>query len=817
MEVYLQEGNQLREQGKLAEAINKYSEIILVNPNCVQAHHQLAEIYEKRKEFDRASNHYQLVVQLEPDNSRALAKLARVMMHQGNIEGAVTTYQTAIDQAISQKPKQPKWFYRWVYTELGEALEKNGQIEEAIAVYQKAIEIVPENCRIYPKLAKLIMRQGNIEGAVTAYQKAITQAQKPKQPKWFYRWVYTELGEALEKNGQIEEAIASYHKAIAFQPDHSIVYAHLARAMMAQKNTQEAITAYQKAIALQPKQPIWVYVGLGDALNQNGQVDEAIAVYQKAIDLYPKKPELYVKQSQWIFLHRKSTLKDFSQELKKISSEELSSIIEDNNYSLFDFSEINNLSKLSQKFSSYALELLAKNLGDWHRVQDESAKFKEFADKKQLSFSSPYTGQTLYTCKSLLINLNFIANIFACNNGVFYWIVHNVNQGEFVYIPEIEAVILGRAYKFSNKEVASIINNLKKYLIKNKEEFCTYIESKSETKSYIFLHQSRPFHYLSDRLGGLTYLESCGLLDKIDGFIDDQSTNYFEPTRLFPKILDKELIRIKASEKELINLQKFIYKNNGFVYFIRRLTQKNINPEYFLSAAESSRQEIETLASFIVRKPKLTINTVENIVDLIESYHPLVWIGIAVEKRHWIDQVEGIKSIIGELSKKFPNIGIIIDGMTGNDNQIFDIGNYQKLYEKEKQILSEIIMNIPEGIGVYSTIGMNARHKLFIAKRIDFYITQIGTQCLLPSFMAKKPGILHGHPGFLKWCHYDPNTAILIDKKHIVPKNSTETLREKKQGGGFQSYSLDWRIIYKEVKEKILPNLRNSSSQVKYR
>ena len=54
--------------------------------------------------------------------------------------------------------------------------------------------------------------------------------------------------------------------------------------MMAQQNLQGAMANYQKAIALQPNQPVWVYVGWGDALNQNGQIEEAISAYQELIN-----------------------------------------------------------------------------------------------------------------------------------------------------------------------------------------------------------------------------------------------------------------------------------------------------------------------------------------------------------------------------------------------------------------------------------------------------------------------------------------------------------------------------------------------------
>ncbi|MGK7936148.1 MAG: tetratricopeptide repeat protein [Xenococcaceae cyanobacterium] len=97
----------------------------------------------------------------------------------------------------------------------------------------------------------------------------------------------------IKKN--IQREIVEYQKAIELELDNSMVYAKLARVMMAQKNIQEAITNYQKAISLQPEQPPWVYIGLGDSLNQNSQEKKAITAYQKAIELEPNNSMVYAK------------------------------------------------------------------------------------------------------------------------------------------------------------------------------------------------------------------------------------------------------------------------------------------------------------------------------------------------------------------------------------------------------------------------------------------------------------------------------------------------------------------------------------------
>ena len=104
-----------------------------------------------------------------------------------------------------------------------------------------------------------------------------------------------QLARIYESRKEFEQAITYYKHIIQLQPANGIAHARLAKAMMAQKNIQRAITLYQKAIALQPDQPAGIYVGLGNALNQNGQIDEAISAYQKAIEIKPDNSIIYAQ------------------------------------------------------------------------------------------------------------------------------------------------------------------------------------------------------------------------------------------------------------------------------------------------------------------------------------------------------------------------------------------------------------------------------------------------------------------------------------------------------------------------------------------
>ena len=110
------------------------------NPQTAKDYLKLGNELRKQGKLNSAAKQYLKALQLEPDNSMALAMLAQVMMKQGDIQGAIVNYQ----KAIALQPTQPSW----VYTKLGEALEKNGQLDEAIIAYEKVIEYDPSNKKI---------------------------------------------------------------------------------------------------------------------------------------------------------------------------------------------------------------------------------------------------------------------------------------------------------------------------------------------------------------------------------------------------------------------------------------------------------------------------------------------------------------------------------------------------------------------------------------------------------------------------------------------------------------------------------------------
>ena len=172
--------------------------------------------------------------------------------------------------------------------ERGNKLKDKSMFSEAIANYQEAIKLKPNNIQPLLLLGQIYETQKNWSEAAKCYRQTIDL--NPRQIN-----TYIKLSKVLKIQNQDSEAIATYQKAIEIEPDNGIIYAELARTLMAQQNIKEAVVNFQKAIALQPKQPAWVYHGFADVLNHDGQIEDAIAAYQKAIEIAPNNSVLQNK------------------------------------------------------------------------------------------------------------------------------------------------------------------------------------------------------------------------------------------------------------------------------------------------------------------------------------------------------------------------------------------------------------------------------------------------------------------------------------------------------------------------------------------
>jgi len=165
------------------------------------------------------------------------------------------------------------------HNDLGIALGKKGQTDEAIIQIQEAIRLNPNFAEAHYNLGVALDENGQTDEAINQFLEAIRL--QPDDADAHYN-----LGMALGKKGQINEGIGQVREAVRLKPDDATLHYNLGTALGKNGQTDEAIIQFREAIRLQPDFAE-AHNNLGTALDAEGHIDQAIIQFREAIRLKP--------------------------------------------------------------------------------------------------------------------------------------------------------------------------------------------------------------------------------------------------------------------------------------------------------------------------------------------------------------------------------------------------------------------------------------------------------------------------------------------------------------------------------------------------
>ncbi len=165
------------------------------------------------------------------------------------------------------------------YNNLGEAYDKRGEYDRAIAEFESALQL-------NPKYFFALNNLGNVYGKKKNYPKAIAYFEKALKQKPDYSPAHYNLARGLHLMGKPDAAIASYRQAIRFNPYFEQAFFNLANLLLDARKPKEASTNFLRFLEMQPNHARARF-GLGNAYTVQGQLDRAYAEYQQSAILDP--------------------------------------------------------------------------------------------------------------------------------------------------------------------------------------------------------------------------------------------------------------------------------------------------------------------------------------------------------------------------------------------------------------------------------------------------------------------------------------------------------------------------------------------------
>ncbi len=222
--------------------------------------------------FEQAEQTLDTLEVLVPGDLWNVDRRASLLERQGNTEEALALYRSAI-------ARSPSWqtFYRHA-----ELAQKAGEIVAAKASLESLLALSPGNTRGLSLLAYLELKSGDPRRAAELYAALIAEA--PSLTR------LTNLGIAHMLAGDYGPSASAFEKAVAQAPKHSLYLLNLADARALEGRLEEAAELYRKVLVLIDEDPTGDYKQLSrraQALAQLGRHHESVEALQLALRSAP--------------------------------------------------------------------------------------------------------------------------------------------------------------------------------------------------------------------------------------------------------------------------------------------------------------------------------------------------------------------------------------------------------------------------------------------------------------------------------------------------------------------------------------------------
>jgi serine/threonine protein kinase/tetratricopeptide (TPR) repeat protein len=187
----------------------------------------------------------------------------------------------ATDQAKEQALKEGDTYYR------------ARRYEEALAVYERVIQMDPRDARAYSNKGSALRKLKRYKEALEAYERALTI-----EPKSAFVWI--SKGKIYYSSKRFDEALVAYNHALAINPNNPVIWVSKGNVLYALKRHHEALDAYDSALAITPDDAS-TWASKGEVLYRQKRYREALESYNRALAITPDDASIWLAKGNKLY------------------------------------------------------------------------------------------------------------------------------------------------------------------------------------------------------------------------------------------------------------------------------------------------------------------------------------------------------------------------------------------------------------------------------------------------------------------------------------------------------------------------------------
>ena len=187
---------------------------------------------------------------------------------------------------------------------------------------------------------------------------------------------------------------------------------------------------------------------------------------------------------------------------------------------------------------------------------------------------------------------------------------------------------------------------------------------------------------------------------------------------------------------------------------------------------------------------------------LKKNHFPIIWLSLRTDARTWINQEDGIPTLLNELYKKWPNMAVLIDG-TSYSEASSTSSSTSSTTINERELLSKILKKLTVNLVIVDLIGLKLTESFYWMQAANLYITPHGTIQHKIGWFTSIPGVVHCGENLRKEVEINNHFATFkaaegsIAPSYVfgdVARDDNIDLR-----GDMYSYNLAWGKILEKV------------------
>jgi tetratricopeptide (TPR) repeat protein len=307
------------------KAIEQYKEIYRLDPSDTESALWLTRLYRLRNEHDKAEGVLRGILKDDPENEPAVEQLTQLLLDEGKSAEAVSLLEGMTNRAPSAPlldllgdaysqtkdlPKAEQAYRKAVELDhselshqrgLGQTLMAEEKYADALAVYQKLADLMPDDADIYLRIAQIYREMHQLDRAEESLLKARQYAPGSLEVMYNEAMLYQAQGRYDDAIRVLSDAITGVKGQSAVLPSRrrslAILYQELGQLYKERQNYQAAVFTFTELGHLGDEEDRRARLLIMDTYRAAKDLPKALQTGKDALAKYPNDPGIRASQA----------------------------------------------------------------------------------------------------------------------------------------------------------------------------------------------------------------------------------------------------------------------------------------------------------------------------------------------------------------------------------------------------------------------------------------------------------------------------------------------------------------------------------------